>query len=359
MDGLNLGCGQHFHPDWTNVDIVSTGEGVIAHDLRQGIPFPDASFDVVYHSHVLEHLPKAKATPFLQECFRVLRPSGVIRVVVPDLEQLARLYLTALEQASQGCEEWQANYDWILLEMYDQTVRGHSGGEMAAYLAQDPIPNETFVIQRLGREAKTLMHLLRQQPLQSPTQTLSDDDMRLKTLLGEAGYQALQIGRFRQSGEVHQWMYDRYSLKVLLENAGFHQVRVCSAYESRIPNYAMYGLDVEPDGQIRKPDSIFVEAIKPPDSESSLSIASPNSQSPQPNPKSPTAIDWQQRLQRLESKLRQSQSRLQETQQELERCRSTIAAMESSKFWKARSRWMQIKQWLRWIRQHDYDNEKP
>jgi hypothetical protein len=43
MDYLNLGCGDYYHPDWTNVDIISTGEGVIAHDLTQGIPFPDAS----------------------------------------------------------------------------------------------------------------------------------------------------------------------------------------------------------------------------------------------------------------------------------------------------------------------------
>ena len=31
---------------------------VIAHDLRRGIPFADESFDVVYHSHVLEHLSR-------------------------------------------------------------------------------------------------------------------------------------------------------------------------------------------------------------------------------------------------------------------------------------------------------------
>ncbi|MBD2605362.1 methyltransferase domain-containing protein [Scytonema hofmannii FACHB-248] len=112
MDYLNLGCGDRYHPDWTNVDIVSTGGSVIAHDLTQGIPFPNASFDLVYHSHVLEHIPKTEAESFLKECYRVLRPQGVLRVVVPDLEQIAKTYLIAVEQASSGSQEWTSNYEW-------------------------------------------------------------------------------------------------------------------------------------------------------------------------------------------------------------------------------------------------------
>ncbi len=119
MNFLNLGCGQRFHPDWTNIDFSSTNEGVIAHNLNQGIPFPDNFFDVVYHSHVLEHFSKAEAELFLKECYRVLRPKGIIRVVVPDLENIAKTYLTALEKIDSGDYEWIANYEWILLEMFD------------------------------------------------------------------------------------------------------------------------------------------------------------------------------------------------------------------------------------------------
>jgi 2-hydroxychromene-2-carboxylate isomerase len=41
---------------------------------------------VVYHSHVLEHLPKDAAPRFVGECYRVLAEGGILRVVVPDLD---------------------------------------------------------------------------------------------------------------------------------------------------------------------------------------------------------------------------------------------------------------------------------
>lgn len=282
MNYLNLGCGRRFHPAWTNVNFVSTGEGVITHNLTQGIPFPDNSFDVVYHSHLLEHFPKAAAESFLSECCRVLRPQGILRVVVPDLEQIARTYLLAFEKASYGSQEWVANYEWILLEMYDQTVRNHSGGEMAAYLSKKHIPNEEFVIKRCGMEAKNLIASGRQQRQQRKMSTPVAEgepkrllkqiyrflrypterrELLLKSLLGKE-YSALQIGRFRQSGEVHQWMYDCYSLALLLEKCGLENIIQRPASESYIPDWASFNLDTEPDGTVYKPDSLYIEAIK-------------------------------------------------------------------------------------------------
>ncbi|WP_414584589.1 class I SAM-dependent methyltransferase [Scytonema sp. PCC 10023] len=280
MNYLNLGCGRRFHPEWTNVDFTSTGEGVIAHNLTQGILFPDASFNVVYHSHLLEHFSKTAAELFLKECWRVLHPQGVLRVAVPDLEQIARTYLLALEQASIGSQEWAANHEWILLEMYDQTVRNYSGGDMAAYLFREHIPNKEFVLKRCGAEAKSLIeagHQYRQKSQQPPDgqpkhllkqiyRFVRCPEYRreslLKILLAQE-YNALQTGRFRQGGEVHQWMYDRYSLTVLLEKCGFQNIIQRTATESYIPGWVNFNLDTEPDGTVYKPDSIFVEAIKP------------------------------------------------------------------------------------------------
>ncbi len=279
---LNLGCGHRFHPTWTNVDFISTGEGVMVVDLTRGVPFPDASFDVVYHSHLLEHFSKSEAEHFLRECYRLLRPNGILRVVVPDLEQIVKVYLTALEQAGSGSKEWAANYEWILLEMYDQAVRDYPGGEMAAYLSQDHIPNKEFILKRCGIEARNIInrasyhreqkHNLAKQKYHSK-QLLGRiyrfvcslrhcRELLLKVLCGRE-YRMLQVGRFRQNGENHRWMYDRYSLSVLLSKCGLKSIKQQVATESYIPDWTGFNLDTEPDGTIYKPDSLYMEGVKP------------------------------------------------------------------------------------------------
>ncbi|MEO6453267.1 MAG: methyltransferase domain-containing protein, partial [Ginsengibacter sp.] len=146
---LNLGCGSHYvvSPDWTNVDFNSNDLHVISHDLSQGIPFKDNTFDMIYHSHVLEHFSKSDGVKFVNECFRVLKPGGILRVAIPDLEQITRNYLKFLELGLKDPHDplIEANYDWMLLEMYDQTVRNISGGEMLKYLHQENLINEEFI----------------------------------------------------------------------------------------------------------------------------------------------------------------------------------------------------------------------
>jgi predicted SAM-dependent methyltransferase len=70
---INLGCVSHFHEDWVNVDFVVTGKDVIAHNLNLDIPFENDTFEVVYHSHVLELFSKDKVDFFIRECYRVLK----------------------------------------------------------------------------------------------------------------------------------------------------------------------------------------------------------------------------------------------------------------------------------------------
>jgi predicted SAM-dependent methyltransferase len=234
---LNLGCGGRHHPEWINVDSHSTGPGVMVHDLESPFPFEDSEFDAVYHSHLLEHLPKRRAPLFLRECYRVLKPGGILRVVVPDLEQIARLYLQYLEKAMKGEEEAQYRYEWILLEMFDQMVRNQSGGEMLNYWKRDPMPAEPFVIDRVGREVLDLLPLLRQPP---PT---GDGDRTGGPPPENLERDPLKIGIFRLSGEVHKWMYDRYSLGKLLRETGFQDIKDYRAEESGIPDFARYRLD--------------------------------------------------------------------------------------------------------------------
>lgn len=250
---VNLGCGGCFHPDWVNFDFVSQSPEVIQHDLRERLPLDDGSCAVVYHSHVLEHLPHASAPLLLRECHRVLAPDGFLHIVVPDLETIARLYLENLKDAIAGDDHAARRYEWMTLELMDQMVREESGGEMLRYWQLNPMPAEGFVIERMGREVLRVIEPYRARVLSNapppppPRQSPKPDD----------------VARFRASGEVHKWMYDRWSLRVLLENTGFHQIKVCAASESQIPDFARYGLDLNADGSVRKPDSLFMEARKP------------------------------------------------------------------------------------------------
>ena len=79
---------------------------------------------------------------------------------------------------------------------------------------------------------------------------------------GDDALHAMRIGKFRLSGEVHQWMYDRLSLRRLLIQAGFSEPVVRAAGDSAIPGWSTYQLEVNTSGRVIKPDSIFVEACK-------------------------------------------------------------------------------------------------
>ena len=279
---LNLGCGGRYHPDWSNIDIAPSGPGVIGHDLSRGIPLGDASCHVVYHSSVLEHLRRPDALPFMRECCRVLRPGGIVRLGVPDLERICRLYVEKLEGVLNGGAGGGDEYEWMMLELCDQMVREESGGGMVAHLRQDPLPIEAFVFERIGEEGRQLAGAPSSEtaapaasrgfPQRSWSTRLGNLSRRIRSvcgqlgvrlLLGRKGLRALRIGRFRLAGEVHHWMYDRYSLSQLILAAGFQDPIVQSATQSLIPEWSSFDLDTTSHGTVRKPDSLFMEAVKP------------------------------------------------------------------------------------------------
>jgi SAM-dependent methyltransferase len=271
---LNFGCGAAFHPEWTNLDAAPVSPEVIAHDLRRGFPYGEETFDAVYGSHVLEHLQLADGALLLRECFRVLRPAGVARIVVPDLETIARLYLQALEGALSGDSDAQMRHEWLMLELYDQATRGSSGGMMAAYLRQLPSGRAAqFVAARIGEEATGVVapdaarwpasaRIARRARAAARSLGRMLASTCARFFMGRQGSAALREGIFRLSGEVHLWMYDRFSLAQALQRAGFVDARARAADDSDIPGFARYGLETR-DGKPRKPDSLYLEARKP------------------------------------------------------------------------------------------------
>jgi predicted SAM-dependent methyltransferase len=285
MKYLNLGCGSHFSvsKEWTNLDFSSSNEAVIGYNLLKGIPFEDESFNFIYHSHVLEHFNKEDGFNLLKECYRVLTINGTLRIAIPDLEMIIRNYLKYLELGLKDPENdlIRSNYNWMMIELYDQVVRNYSGGEMGKYLFQPVIDNEDFVYERIGKEGKDI----RSSFLKSSKTIKNEEKLVVKqksnffnsikhkiktkliflllkdTFQKNETFEFEKIGKFRLGGEIHQWMYDRYSLEYILKQIGFENFQIKSAFDSNIENWSTYNLDGE-DGIVRKPDSVFIEVNK-------------------------------------------------------------------------------------------------
>lgn len=184
----------------------------LVHDLRRGIPFPDESVDAVYHSHLLEHIDRTAVPDFLREVHRVLKPGGVHRVVVPDLETLAESYLESLNRCRESpC--YVADHDTTVAAMIEQMVRREAFGTA------------------------------RQRPLRRWIEN---------RILGDA----------RSRNETHQWMWDELNLAAVLVAAGFHSISRVGHDTSAIHGWNRIGLDSSFSGHPYKPGSLYLEACR-------------------------------------------------------------------------------------------------
>lgn len=89
---LNWGCGPTPPDGWVNSDRLR-GDGIhVSCDIRDGLPLPAATFDYAVSIHGLQDLPYLDVVPALQELRRVLRPGGVLRLGLPDLDRAIAAY---------------------------------------------------------------------------------------------------------------------------------------------------------------------------------------------------------------------------------------------------------------------------
>ena len=91
---LNLGSGDKGvkSAHWINVDGYAQPNVHFRLDLRQRLPFVDGFFDGVFTEHVLEHFNREEGLALLNECLRVLKPRGSIRIIVPDGGKIIKTY---------------------------------------------------------------------------------------------------------------------------------------------------------------------------------------------------------------------------------------------------------------------------
>ena len=121
---INVGCGKTPTPGWINYDnslsvrlskfpllssflsqigLISVEQNELILAARKSgiewanatvkIPHPSGTLQAIYTSHMVEHLDREEIGLFLDESYRVLKPGGVIRIVVPDLRLLVESYI--------------------------------------------------------------------------------------------------------------------------------------------------------------------------------------------------------------------------------------------------------------------------
>lgn len=207
---LNIGCGPNIVPDWENINnssgiliqkilplriLVNITERITGRHLYVRIPksvrkcdaagllpYKSETVEVIYSSHMIEHLFRCQVELSLREAFRVLKRGGVLRLVVPDLERKARAYLARLEKVRAG-----------LLDI---------------------CPADEFLRSTLlGCEQKP------------------------------SGLAIARIYRAFFTDEGHHWMWDAPSLMTVVRQIGFREVRERAFLQSSIPEVQYLDLD--------------------------------------------------------------------------------------------------------------------
>jgi len=185
---------------------------IIVYDLQKGLPFENNSVDVVYHSHLLEHIDRYRVKDFLLEIFRVLKPDGVQRIVVPDLYLLCKSYVENYEQCIK----------------HNKIIKNHD--KYVAAILEQAVRKEAYGSSKQNKIVRMIENII----------------------LGDA----------RKRGETHQWMYDSVNLKNILKEVGFQNIKVQTYCTSDIFNWNKYGLDLDKENKEYKHGSLYIEARK-------------------------------------------------------------------------------------------------
>jgi predicted SAM-dependent methyltransferase len=160
---INIGCGLSGAPGWDNIDnsptvlisrlpLVRTlfkyppwPKDVRRCDVIKGLPYPDQSVSCIYSSHTFEHFTWDDSLRVARECFRALRPGGILRVAVPDLRLIV--------------ERYHRNSDHLAShQMVQQLALGHTLQDLL-----HPGANHSQMF-----DEKSLVHLFRQAGFSDP-----------------------------------------------------------------------------------------------------------------------------------------------------------------------------------------------
>ena len=98
MIKINFGSGPYPLPGWINVDLDPAGRPQVVADLSRTLPFATACADFLHTEDFIAQLDPEPLSALLREWRRILKPTGALRVLTPDLARFMRMYLEAPRQ---------------------------------------------------------------------------------------------------------------------------------------------------------------------------------------------------------------------------------------------------------------------
>ena len=114
---IHIGCGEIVLPNYINIDARPLSHVHFISKNISRLPFlKNNSAQVIYACHVIEHLPTAVVPKALAEYFRILKPGGILRLSVPDLDRLMEIYqkegktIEAIQPILMGGQDYLYNF---------------------------------------------------------------------------------------------------------------------------------------------------------------------------------------------------------------------------------------------------------
>lgn len=89
---VNLGCGVNTSDEFINIDARAMPNVHFIHEVQHLPMLKDDSVDLLYASHLVEHIPRDELKETFFEWKRVLKPGGILRIGVPDFDKLVEVY---------------------------------------------------------------------------------------------------------------------------------------------------------------------------------------------------------------------------------------------------------------------------
>lgn len=96
---LNLGGGSNCLSGCLTVDIDPRADAYV--DITKKLPFDDCSINAIFCEEAIEHVDLKCGLQLLRECYRILKPGGVIRLTTPDLNYFA----SKISESVAACSE--------------------------------------------------------------------------------------------------------------------------------------------------------------------------------------------------------------------------------------------------------------